>query len=271
MEQRPAGVKALFSRSSHLSFLSSSFVAFVLLRGRTRGRTNPLDFDQAIQGRFARRQSSSGAAHPGRLPTPAGPGRAGSPLRGGCLGGLDPARCAGSAAPWPIPHFRPCGYAVFLPHLGLRPPHRAPSGGARGSSSTGDRAPVSGGAARSARPSRPGKRARQQFRPRAVSAGRPRSGGLGARCGRLLRGRHRRDFGPPRAGRREHARVAHGVEAWRRHAGGQAAQQRQRVHVHRDRPVGVRLLQGDAHQAVGAWLEALLGDLWASDAHSGLS
>ena len=70
----------------------------------------------------------------------------------------------------------------------------------------------------------------------------------------------RRDAGSPRARRREHARVAHGVEAWRRHAGGQAAQQRQRVHVHRDRPVGVRLLQGDAHQAVGALLEALLGD-----------
>jgi sugar lactone lactonase YvrE len=27
-------------------------------------------------------------------------------------GGLDPARCAGSAAPWPVPHSRPRGYAV---------------------------------------------------------------------------------------------------------------------------------------------------------------
>ena len=35
---------------------------------------------------------------------------------------------------------------------------------------------------------------------------------LGARCGRLLRGWLRRDAGPPRAGRREHARVA----AWQK-------------------------------------------------------
>jgi hypothetical protein len=91
-----------------------------------------------------------------------------------------------------------------------------------------------------------GEAARQQLRPRAVPAGWPRSVGLGARRGRLLRGRFRRDAGPPRAGGREHARVAHGVEARRRHASGQAAQQRQRVHVHRDRPVGVRLLQGSS-------------------------
>ena len=36
--------------------------------------------------------------------------------------------------------------------------------------------------------------------------------------------------------------------------------QRQRVHVHRDRPVAVGLLQCDAHQAVGALLQALLRD-----------
>jgi hypothetical protein len=51
-----------------------------------------------------------------------------------------------------------------------------------------------------------GEGARQELRPRAVSAGRPRPVGLGARCGRLLRARLRRDLGPQRAGRREHAR-----------------------------------------------------------------
>jgi hypothetical protein len=46
------------------------------------------------------------------------------------------------------------------------------------------------------------------------------------------------------------------------HAGGQAAEQRQRVHVDRDGSVGARLLQRDAHQAVGAELDALLSDRW---------
>ena len=150
------------------------------------------------------------------------------------------------------------------PAVERRPRHRAPGGGAHGSSSTGDRAPASGGAARSARPSSSargtwGRRARPR---RTCAPGAPPTGGIRrpaafGRARRSLRpappwAAHRCDLGPPRAGRREHARAAHGVEAWRRHAGGQAAQQRQRVHVHRDRPVGVRLLQGDAHQAVSA-------------------
>jgi hypothetical protein len=42
-----------------------------------------------------------------------------------------------------------------------------------------------------------------------------------------------------------------------RHAGGQPAQERQRVHVHRDRPVGVGLLEGDAHEAVRALLHGV--------------
>ena len=58
----------------------------------------------------------------------------------------------------------------------------------------------------------------------------------------------------------EHAGVADGVEAGWGHAGGQPGEQRQRVHVDCDRPVGVRLLQRDAHQAVGAMLQALLRD-----------
>ena len=77
-----------------------------------------------------------------------------------------------------------------------------------------------------------------------------RGGGLG--------GRRRRETRPPPARRRQHARVLHGVEPRWRHAGGQPAQQRQRVHVHRDRPVAVGLLQGDAHQAVRTLLHALL-------------
>jgi len=70
-----------------------------------------------------------------------------------------------------------------------RPPHRAPAGGARGCSSTGGRAPGSGGT--------------------------------------------------PRRG--EHSRVGDGVPARWGHAGGEPTQQRQRVHVDRDRPVGVGL------------------------------
>jgi len=53
-------------------------------------------------------------------------------------------------------------------------------------------------------------------------------------------------------GARSSRSVASRVQTWWRHAGGQAAQHRQRVHVHRHRPVAVRLLQNDAHQAVGA-------------------
>ena len=100
-----------------------------------------------------------------------------------------------------------------------------------------------------------GKGAGQKLRPPAVSAGRPRLVGL---VGGGRRGRRRRDPRSPLAPGREHLRVANRVQAWWRHAGGQAAQQRQRVHVHRHRPVAVRLLQDDAHQAVGAMLQALL-------------
>jgi hypothetical protein len=56
-----------------------------------------------------------------------------------------------------------------------------------------------------------------------------------------------------------------GVEPWWRHAGCEPAQQGQRIHVDRDRPVGVGLLQGDAHEAVGALLHSLLRNRGAQD------
>ena len=60
-------------------------------------------------------------------------------------------------APWLVPRFRPPLRGLRHPSgPDRRPRHRALGGAARGSSSTGDRAPVSGGATRSARPSRPG-------------------------------------------------------------------------------------------------------------------
>jgi hypothetical protein len=56
-----------------------------------------------------------------------------------------------------------------------------------------------------------------------------------------------------------------GVPARWRHAGGWPTQQRQRVHVDRDRPVGVGLLQRDAHQPIGAQLHPLLRDRRTQD------
>jgi len=79
---------------------------------------------------------------------------------------------------------------------------------------------------------------------------------LVARGGGL--GRLRRETRPPRARRGQHARVAEGVQAgWGGTlvAAGTAATAGQ---VHRDRAVGIGLLEGDAHQAVGPLLHALL-------------
>jgi hypothetical protein len=59
---------------------------------------------------------------------------------------------------------------------------------------------------------------------------------------------------------REHARVVDGVIARWGHARGQPAQQRQGVHVHRDRAVGVGPLQLDAHEAVLEREHAVLGE-----------
>jgi len=50
------------------------------------------------------------------------------------------------------------------------------------------------------------------------------------------------------------------MEAGWRDARGQAAQERQRVHVDRERPVGVGLLERDAQQPIVAWREVLLSD-----------
>jgi hypothetical protein len=104
------------------------------------------------------------------------------------------------------------------------------------------------------RRARPGRRCAPEFRPRAISLR------ALAPAGRVALSGRRRKARPPRARRREHARVVHGVEARRGHAGGQPAQQRLRVHVHRDRAVSVRLLQRDDHQSVFARLDALRGD-----------
>ena len=97
-------------------------------------------------------------------------------------------------------------------------------------------------------------RAGQKLRPPAVSARALGSLGLGRRAGiRRLGG----DARPPRARGREPALI---VEPRRGDAGGQPAEQRQGVHVDRDRSVRVRLFQGDAEEAVGAKLDALLRD-----------
>jgi len=49
------------------------------------------------------------------------------------------------------------------------------------------------------------------------------------------------------------------MQTRRGHRCGQPAEQRQRVHVDRDRPVGEGLFQDDADQSVGALRDALLG------------
>jgi len=99
----------------------------------------------------------------------------------------------------------------------------------------------------------------KKLRPGAVSPGEIRPTGLVAR-GRDLGGRLRREARPPRARRRQHARVADGVQTRRGTLVASRQEQRQRVQVDRDRPVGAGLLQRDAHQAVGTLLHAFLGD-----------
>ena len=61
------------------------------------------------------------------------------------------------------------------------------------------------------------------------------------------------------------SRIVDRVESWWRHAGGQPAQERERIHVNRDRAVSVSLFQGDANQAVGALLHSLLRNRGAQD------
>jgi hypothetical protein len=58
--------------------------------------------------------------------------------------------------------------------------------------------------------------------------------------------------------RGEHPRVLHGVTARRRDAGRKPTQQRERIHVHRDRPVGKGALERQPHQAVLLHRDALL-------------
>jgi hypothetical protein len=74
----------------------------------------------------------------------------------------------------------------------------------------------------------------QKVSPRAVGARVSRRDRLVAHVGGL--GHLWCETRPPRARRGQHSRVLHGVEARRGHAGGETAQQRQRIHVHRDRP-----------------------------------
>jgi hypothetical protein len=57
--------------------------------------------------------------------------------------------------------------------------------------------------------------------------------------------------------------VLDGVKARRGHAGGEAAEQRQWVHLHRQGSVGKRALECDAYQAFGPALDALVGDGWS--------
>ena len=46
---------------------------------------------------------------------------------------------------------------------------------------------------------------------------------------------------------------------------GEPAEQGEGVHVDRNRPIGVSLLEGDSYQAVGALLHSLLGNRRAQD------
>jgi hypothetical protein len=48
------------------------------------------------------------------------------------------------------------------------------------------------------------------------------------------------------------------MKAWQGHAGREPAEERQRIHVDRDRPIPVSLLEGDANEAIGALLHSLL-------------
>ncbi len=67
-----------------------------------------------------------------------------------------------------------------------------------------------------------------------------------------------RDPRPPCARRSQHAGVLHCVEPRWRHTRRQATEERERVHVDRDGPVGVGALESDAHEAVWPHLEPFL-------------
>jgi hypothetical protein len=104
----------------------------------------------------------------------------------------------------------------------------------------------------------------QKLGPRAIS-GRAVRGRFGSR--RFLELRDGLWLWPdartPRAGRRQDACVLDGVKARWGHAGGEAAQQRQWVHLDRQCAVGKRALECDGYQAFGSALEALVGDRWS--------
>jgi len=102
-----------------------------------------------------------------------------------------------------------------------------------------------------------GESTRQQMRPRTIAPTALRTLGLVLAAGLLLAGRLWHQARSPPARRRQHARVADGVEARWGHARRQAAQQPQRVHVDCQRSVGPGLLQQDPYQPVGSMLHAL--------------
>jgi len=62
-----------------------------------------------------------------------------------------------------------------------------------------------------------------------------------------------------------HPRIVDRVEPWWRHAGCESAEEREGIHVNRDRPIGVGLLQRDAHQTVGTLFHPLLGNRRTQD------
>ncbi len=97
----------------------------------------------------------------------------------------------------------------------------------------------------------------QKFRPGAISALAYPLLGLDSLRGRGQRRCHAR---APWTRRGEYPRVVDRVESRWRHAGCEPAEEREWIHVNRDRPIRVRLLQGDANEAVGLLLHSLLRD-----------
>ena len=55
------------------------------------------------------------------------------------------------------------------------------------------------------------------------------------------------------------------VESWWRLAGCEPAQEREGVHVNRDRAIGIGLLQGDSYEAIGTLFHSFLRDGRAQD------
>jgi hypothetical protein len=95
--------------------------------------------------------------HPGRSAPRSHPWHVHSPPPVECSLAPNPAPRADRTAPWFAPRYSTRGYAtssVPRPRPRSRPPHRAPAGGARGSSNTAGRAPAIGAAPRSPRPPR---------------------------------------------------------------------------------------------------------------------